>query len=73
MYFVQIDVSGEDWNVQEGDMLGFTWTNYGVIPFDYNSGEFNYYEQNINPSEGQTFTLVANRHGNRFVYFFKVS
>ena len=61
----QVDLSSAGFEAQAGDMMGFTWTNAGVIPFDYTSGTQYYYEDSINPTEGSSVTLTANRHGNR--------
>jgi len=55
--------------VQVGDTIGYTWTNYGSIPFDYVSGQ--YYCENAvgQPAVGSSFSLVSGRYGNRAYSF----
>ena len=66
-FLLQILFTGsEQVNFQVGDTYGFSWTQYGVIPFDASS-DYNYCEDDqALPAAGSTFTLKAGRHGNRF-------
>ena len=69
IYF-QITFSASDqFEYKAGDTIGYTWTNYGNVPFDYVNTQ-NYCE------EGQQYTtvggdvaLVANRYGGRAYSF----
>lgn len=65
--YVQVYFTGADQaNFQVGDTIGFTWTNYGVVPFDVSS-DYNYCEDNVaQPAVGSQVNLVAGRYGNRF-------
>ena len=67
MSFIQVLFTGSDQvNFQVGDTYGFTWTQYGVVPFDVSS-DYNYCEDDqAQPAVGSTFTLKFARYGNRF-------
>ena len=56
----------DEFSAEVGDMIGITWTNCGVVPFDY-VNEFNYMDTVENPLEGCDVTLYANRHGKRYL------
>ena len=60
----------EQFAYKAGDTIGYTWTNYGIIPFDY-VGTQNYCEDAKQfTTIGGDVPLVAKRHGDR-VYSFE--
>jgi hypothetical protein len=66
---VQFQLSSSDQiRFLAGDTIGFTWSQFGVIPFAaLPANDYLYCEDLVNPpAVGSDFTLQIGRYGNRF-------
>ena len=69
IYF-QIYFSGSDqFEYKAGDTIGYTWTNYGIVPYDYVNTQNYCEEAQQYTTVGGDVALVANRHGGRAYSF----